>query len=410
MASFQNGLWLEWTPYGAPYVGTVVTRWLYEFLGYVVGRTIVDTPVGTAWSNVVASEWSPGTGQSVAGEPDQFDIGTSTYNFQPEDEGAYLTISGFTPSTRDGIYRIRRVLSSKIVQLWITEGVHEDGIPTGQTAIKWRLWRTSDATYIPVEGDSFVFAGTGLTNAGYTYHVKATVSGTGSSGFPTFEMGPYGNWDSVGHAWIDNRHTAALTAGADGTWNDGWLWAHADENTVFWWWRNSTRGSGETETRWGFNYVGELDPFYPANDPRPVFAWSNYAYIYDDTWRVLGYGQDSNSYRYMNMLAHDDLTTVSAYPMILHAPTSFNDNWIGWYRTRWSQYSRKMYRFPIIAESRTSGFHEVRGALRGLWLTARATKPMLPYGSSHEYLHVLGGLSIPWHGSKTHVIRITTSM
>jgi len=417
MPFYQNGLFLpnprDLAVNTAPYIGVTVCKWLYEWLRYVVGRPIIDEPVGTKWNSSVAEEWTTGTGQSVAGEPDQFDIGSSTYNFQADDEEqGYLTISGLTPSTRDGVYRIRKVLSNKVVILYTRESVHEDGIPAGMSGIKWRLWRNT-TTYTPDRLDSFVFSGTGLTNAGYTYHVHLwPTDNSSASDLPRFEMGPYGNWDNVGHAWSDSRHTAAWGPNYNEILKYQWshCWAHADETSLTFFLHIDMREWSSRNLHVFYYHIGELNPFYPSQDPRPVIGLTGETYTYEDSYQLFGYGKSSRSSYEGRMLGYDDLTTLTQYFMFLHSPTSYNDNWIGWYRAKFSQYSGKMYRFPIIAESRTTGYQEIRGPLRNLWFTARATKPMLPYGTNREYLHLVGGLSIPWHGSRNHIINVPTSV
>jgi hypothetical protein len=395
---FANGLRL--TAPTASQCGQTFSRWLVEWLTQVVGWTLLDAPVGTAWSNYVSQDT---TGDGVSGYPERFSIGASSYSFTSSDVGAYLTVVGFSTrfSKRAGIYRIVRLIDSKTVELDIKFSVHEDGIPASATGLLWKLWRPT-TTYTPTSGDIAVLAGQGTTGSPYAFHLHISVRSSNSY-FPEFRMSPFASWNPTTHTWLDSKYTSAL--GID-DWNNSLVntdsvrvWAAGDTDRVVILMRVE-----DDYFAWHFMYLGEINPKFAATDPKPCILWAgsnqgNSTAGYDNN-TLFGYGLSSSAYNGGRWLAADDTTTVTGYATLAHCPSSADANWIADSRRVWNEATRNRYRQAIICESRTSGAMELRGTLRRVWLTARDAPRLIITGINGEYLHVLGGVLIPWNNSK----------
>jgi len=401
--SFANGLNL--TAPVAAQCGRTFSRWLVEWLTQICGWTIVDNVSGN-WTPVAASGTA---GVSVASYPHRFDIGAAAYNFTSADIGSFLTITGVVAArftTRNGIYKIRNVVSSKIVELDSAHSVHEDGFPSGLTGLSWRLW-SAVAAYVPTSTNVIVLGGTGTNGSPYTFHLHITVRATNSY-FPEFRMSPFASWNSGTHSWNDSRYTSAL--GVD-NWNSSLdttdsvrVWAAGDSDRVVIMMRVE-----DNYYSWHMIYLGEIDPKVPAEDPYPCIIWTGsnrYTVLPSGgNTTLIGYGSDSSIVSGGRWLAADDLTTVTGYAMILQSPSSADANWISDTVRWWGERTRARYRQPIICESRTTNFMELRGTLRRVWATARDTPRLLNVGINGEFLHVFGGILFPWCNSKSWYAR-----
>jgi hypothetical protein len=402
---FQNGLFLP-DP-GTGYAGRTVCRWLAEWLVNVVGWTVVDKS-GSQWDNYLDS----GTdGASVVDEVYQFQAASAS--FDAADAGGYLKISGMTPSTYDGIYRIKKVLSSTKVVLDCQYGIHSSGIPCNQSGLTWKLWRL-DVTYLPTVGDWIVLAGAGTTGSGYTFHLYIEVDSTSTVlyNFPKFIISPFASWNAGTHTWNDAKRTSVLTIANYGDTVGGQpatrIWAVGDTDRFVLMIRMERDLEGFTsdgEYAWHFLYAGEIDTFHQSADPKPCILWhgSNDGSTTPagDSIALIGYGQNSTFNGRGHWLAYDDTTTVAGYMAFQHLPTSTNVNWVSENRRRFSAISGSHYLIDPICECRTVGYMEYRGRLRRLWITGRELSRLKPIGASNEYLHIIGGITFPWNGSRT---------
>lgn len=394
---FVNGLYL--TAPTSSQCGRTFSRWFVEWLTQVCGWTVIDNVSGN-WTNYVGQGTA---GATVTSYPQRFSITTDSYTFTSSDIGSYLTITGFVDRWlgRNGIYRIVGVISSKIVEIDIARGVHEDGLPSDITGLTWKLWK-ADASYVPTSTNVIVLGGTGTYGGGYTFHLHITVRATNSY-FPEFRMSPFASWNAGTHSWSNSKYTSAV--GID-NWNNSLLntdsiriWASADSDRVALMVRVE-----DDQYAWHFVYAGEIDVLDGYIDTKPCVLWSGSnrgnATVGDDNATLFGYGADSSMYSGGRWLAADELTTVTGYGMIAHISPSSDVNWISDSQRRFSEFSRERYRQPIICESRTTGQMELRGTLRRVWITARDEARLIPYGYNGEFLHILGGVSIPWNNSK----------
>ena len=397
---FANGLKL--TAPVAAQCGRTFCRWLVEWLTRLCGWTIVDAVSGN-WSNVVGSGTS---GASVTSYPNRLNITGDAYSFDAvNDVGAYVTLTGFTGRyiTRNGIYRIRQIISAKVAELEVERSVHEDGFPAGLTGLSWRLWRPT-AAYVPDSANVIVLGGTGSTGAGapYTFHLHITCRATNSY-FPEFRMAPFASWNASTHAWNDSKYTAAQGI-------DDWSSSLTSVDVVRVW------GAGDADRAimamrvednsyaWHMIYLGEIDVKDAAADPKPCVTWigcnPGNGTPGGDNSLWFGYGSSSTMNAGGRWLAYDDLTTVTGYAMLAHVPPSDNYNWISETYRWWSERTRARYRQPIICECRTTGFMELRGNLRRVWVTNRDTTRLEALGVNGDYLHLRGGLVIPWCNSR----------
>jgi len=393
---FQNGLYLPYP--GTNYGGRTFCRWLWEWAVNVIGWTDVDK--SGQWD---VTEATGANGASVTDHTERFTIGaTDPYDFVSDDEGGYLTLTGMVPAAYDGIYRIIRIIDAKTVELDIHKSVNELGIPCNLTGIDWRLWRPDNAS-VPLHDEWCVLGGTGTTGAGYDFHLHMRCRNNAASGdFPAFIISPFASWDNVGHTWSDLRYTTERGIDSNDympyNTNNCRVWAAGDTDRLMIMIRAEDDRYG-----WEFVYLGEIETFHPTDDPKPciVAIGGNYGNTTagSDTNTLLGYGLDTDLAGGLRWLADDELSTLVGYLSLAQAPTSFNANWLAGSYRRWNMFSRNRNLTELICECRTTGYQEYRGVLRRVWATARDMTRLRVFGANSEFLHVVGGCTIPWNGS-----------
>jgi len=409
---FQNGLKLTTFSGSGGRLGRVFCRWLFEWATKVVGMTDVDKS-GSKWTTYVASG---SDGQSVASYTKRFSIGADSHVFTVDDIGAYLTIPGITPAAFAGIYRIASIVSDKVVEIEYQFSIHSSGIPCNLTGLSWYLWRAEDA-YAPDPADWCVLGGTGTTGGGYTYHLRMEVNteGTTTMGMPKFILSPFGSWNAGSHTWDDSRYISEVV------WED-WnysvydqpsmrVFAAGDTDRLILMLRFERHSEEYTEGCycWHFVYLGEIDTFHASQDARPCIVWEGSnrgSYnVGEDGEDLIGYSPDSNINGRGKWLTYDDLTTVSGYIMFPHVPTNENQNWMSGIHRRYSAVSGEWLLADLLCECRDAGYNEVRGSLRRVWSTGRNNPRAEPFGVDNEYLHIIGGIVIPWSGSRCYYVR-----
>lgn len=397
---FVNGLLL--TAPAASQCGRTFSRWLVEWLTQLCGWTVVQSVSGN-WQTYVAQ----GSGSTPGSEP--LITGSHTARFRADshsfvgsDVGAYLTITGFADRWvgRNGIYRIVQIDSTdpQTVLLDIQYGIHEDSLPTGKTGLTWKLWRPT-AAYVPTSGDVMVLAGHGTVGSGYPFHLHITVRSSNSY-FPEFRLSPFASWSG---GWVDSRYISATgidnqTSSLLNT-DSVRIWAVGDADRFA-----IAMRVEDDQWAWHFIYGGEIDPKDAATDPKPCVLWSGSnngsSIIGGDSSNLFGLGYIGTIASGGKWLAYDNLTSVVGYAMLVHAQPNADDNWIASTFRWWSGPTRARYMQPILCECRTSGFMEVRGALRRVWVGPRDTPRLHVIGVNGEFLHVRGGLIFPWNNSK----------
>lgn len=262
-------------------------------------------------------------------------------------------------------------------------------------------------TYANGAGATEAFGGSTTWRIRYKYHVRLQVYNAGMSDpsyIGYFDHSPWETWNAVSHAWNDTRHTGTVTMVLSQPANlasMSRLWALGDLNSVTFW-----VVIEYTPQRWaraGFLiHFGEIDTFYPDLDPRPVvngFGYQRYAY---DTGLVgTGYGWESPLGNNVRMMSWDEVTALTAYLMFPHTAYASDQHWLSGSRRRQSEYSKKLYRMPLIVESRTAGHMELRGTLRHLqYIPQSQATSMVAIGAAHDWIHMNSGIVMPWHGGK----------
>jgi hypothetical protein len=374
---------------------------MYEWATQVVGMDAYDYN-DAGWT---AIEDSGTNGATVAGAPERFDITGDSHNFVDADKGKMLTITGITGTdaeiARNGIYRIQQIISSKVVQLDILHGVHEDGLPSGKSGLNWRLWDTTNASHNPPAGtdDWAVFRGTYSDSNKFDVKIRAGAVGD-PAGNPSFTLGPYGTWNTTSHDF--DGYDTAESPWAGGWWHNALVyrvWASGDKDRIF------IYAYSVTNPLSLYFYFGEITPNYPSHDPRPSIMMVGSPDTNDSTrMRIIGYYLTGDVYNGMRWLSHDNSTTVTGYWQIPSVLASNNTNRIADVRRRWSQWSRDLYRFEVLCECRTSLHMEHRGILKNVWASSRDYfNGVIAFGTNLEYLYLVGGIVIPWNGSKVHV-------
>lgn len=314
-------------------------------------------------------------------------------NFQDSDVGKSITIAAATTSGHNGTFTIASRVSA--------------------TEITW----SNGAGGLPASEDF-----EGQWTIRYTFHVHfRPCSVAGNFGFGEIRISPWASWDAVNHQWTvgDNRYTAAWDGGEGfQTWDGGsttsvFFYGEADLDhfTVV-----AKAGRGAYYESVASYHASELDTFYPDQDPRPCCIWvgSTYQNLYIAGWEygeaVIGPpsggissigGQTywGNGFR---ALGWDNVTTLTYYAMIAIQMPSVDP---GWSLTqsahrKLSTRSRMIYKLPVVMESRSSGFMEIRGVLRQVWHCPPTIPMGYQQGASGEYVSVLRGILMPWNNSR----------
>lgn len=324
---------------------------------------------------VVQGTGRTGAGLNVAhGTGDGFTFGAGnvtveclTANFQASDVGKTITIAGATSADNNGSFVIASVAD------------------------------THHLTYANALGVTEAFTGTWDISYNFQIHMTVKAIDATNAGYPTFIAAPWCSWDPAANAWLDAKHTTAK--GMDTYLNSIWdptsirVWGYADTDHFM----ICTRQEDVSKS-WIVAYGGEVKAFYPDVDPRPVIIVTGSNNGTNDNSQLLGTGIDSNIGA--AWLAADETTNLAGFLAFAHCSPSSDVNWISTLPRRWSTFSRRMIRQEIALQSRTAGNMEWRGVLKDTWVTARDYSRVTPFGGSSEYLHVMGGITLPWNGSK----------
>lgn len=400
---FQNALLL--TPASGAQCGRTFSRWLVEFATQICGWTLIDDDGGAGSPNDYDRTIATGaTGQSVAATPQRFQDSTGT-PFASAQDGDYLTITGMPAGfeDRNGIYRIVTVIDDNNVDLDIRFSVHDAGIPHPSTNLSWRLWRAA-ATYVPGSAGTewAVIQGTGIQQAAtYNFQVRI-LQQTGDSHFPRFEVGPFANWNTGTNSW-DSANTAVYDSWYASSVDNCRIWAAGDSDRIV----VAIRQLDNT-VAWNFLYIGEFDAFYDETiDPNPVLVWhgNNTSSDLIDLFGA-GYNTGTTFATGGRMVGADNATTVTAYASFFNTGPTGNGQWRRGLKRRWNMRTRRIYRQAWIVESRTTGLQEYRGALRRCWISPQNLVRGRPFGRNAEFLHTVGGATIPWNGSGQHEERV----
>jgi hypothetical protein len=369
------------------------------------GFTDFDNDGGGRWESLKKDE-STNLAQTVSGQPARLDIDTSTYTFAVGvDEGRLISIKGFTGTFADraGIYKIKEVLTSKIVVIEKQFGVHDAGLPYPATGLSWKLWE-EDSSDVPAGTDWVVLQGTALNNGGYNFQFLMTVQ-TSNSYFPTFEIGPFATWNATSNAWTGKSTTARGFINVSSSLVNVdqcrvWAVGDADGMVIF------TRMLDDNES-WHLTYIGEIDVEDDSVDTNAILLWqgSNLSADIDD---VIGAGLNSSNdiYDGGRGLAHDESTTLDYFMSKDHV-TSLSDVNIyeGFHRSKSSRTFRTN-RTQIVAESRTASYHELRGILRRIWSGNNQLYRGNLYGRNGTLAHMFAGFLKLHNGAGIHEQRI----
>lgn len=388
MARYQNGLYIETNP------GYVFCRWLVEWATQVLGWTLHDNN-NAGWSSVAGS----GADAATTTNANELDFSGSAYTLTSGDVGSYVTMLGnvgWSAAEKEtiGIYRIIRVdAAAEIAYLDIKRGVHENGLPLSKSGVSFRIW--SPSTHYPTNGTWAVLR-TAYTHTpaepNMDFHITSNTS------YGAVVMGPFGTWNSTSHAWDDSRNTVSYNWGYGTAARN--VWAFGDESNKD---NLTVVARAANDNRASYLYLGAITPTAGTTiDTNPGVILAGYNdYVALPTWGYNAQGTFRSGGRWMAYNSGGNDVSVTGYPMGPGIATGVGDNL--YYRNReWSQWSRSIYRIEIMLQCRTASHFEVRGVPQNVWFS-NFYEAATPFGTSLEYLHTKGGVSIPWNGSKVHV-------
>lgn len=380
-------------------------RLLYLWLKKVVGWAQVDVRGNGVWGTV--GDWDNPVvatrtdGVTDATNPRRFTAAGMTAVSDGVEPGDYLlvfptaapaTAGGFGDATRNGFYQVATVVSETEVWVNAWHGVHTDGLPLGESGLTFEVHRFRTSALMPIDDDAWVLEGTGV---GGTFHLKCVNDRSiNYGGGHQFEVSPWPDWLPGTHLWsaAPPRHTTAPSVGWSHLADRSIVFAYADLTQVFVVFRSY--GSNGVANDFGGLYAGDVDPFHPASDPRPVVlgVWKD-ASIGDvfTRWQST-YG--------VQQIAADDSTYKQARLSNLvvkrgDASELLNDP----FRNR-SWFSGRWIRLPVLMTEEEVGFVELRGQLKGIWRTHEyGPADFTPVGANLEWLRI-ANLLMPWNGSK----------
>lgn len=403
MAKYQNGLHLFGTT--LTNAGYIFSRWMFEWLTQVVGWTNVDTS-DSKWTDVEASG-TGGTAGATTAVAYEIDMSSSGRSWTSADTGKLITITGLTTATLDGIYKIVGVKTGDIVGIDIDRGVHVDGLPNGET-FDWRLWDETTAYHPPSLSWAVARGAYSHTPSEPNFDILITANNSPAStafGTPSLAIGPFGTWNNVTHAWADNRNTENVQYTGLLSPAVMRIWAYADDNHAIINWQSSGAYDGPSDGS-GTMYIGEMVVPDTVVDTNPGVVCNSYTPQPYDMWKLLG----ANSTNYERFGANFyglsryglSVRCYAQVPGCVYHAGAYNST--DYPMRRISAWSRRIYRLGIVLECSVPGSEEVRGTLKDAWYGGRNLPYAMPFGSSKEFIHLIGGLSVPWNGSDVHVV------
>ncbi len=380
-----------------------VKRLLYLWLKKVVGWTEHDIRGGGSWGAV--GNWdNPLVSLKTDGATDSSDVrkftsATALFITNGVTEQDYLFVrpasaptptGGFTDPTRNGFYRILRVVSESEIWVETWNGVHTDGLPLSESGLNFEIHRFTGTSHFPTNGDQWVMEGTGI---GGTFHLRQHHDyAYNYGGGVQFDISPWPDWDNVGHAWLaaPPRHTTFVNNGCEPYCDVGWIWAIADLTHVIIFVRYYNTGFSAQDI-W-FMYAGDIEAFHPTQDTRPVVILNQ---AQNSSWNVLT--QTSNRW-----VDPDGTTERSTVHPIYHTQYAGNSGALGDNQRRNRSYhSQRFVRWPVILAEDVAGGEELRGQLKSLrWMSNYSLRMFTPFGAARDQICLSDYLAMPWNGSK----------
>lgn len=370
-------------------------RMLWLWLTKVVGWSDVDKS-GSNWDNPEIAGASDGATDVT--DPEIFNSATGGFSgIDPSssNDRYFLIVSGFTDSTRDGLYEIWKVVSDTQIKIRKAySGVHSDGFPLNETGLTWRVDELKNRTNkIPAIGDWWVVGGSGT---GGTFHLRCVSDNSPTHSPDKYDISPYDDWDAVAHDW---KAPARYTSQA-GYWTEPWsdsvmVFGVADATHCALWVRAYNYDISGGVSYPNIYYFGDINPFRPTVDTRPVVSIAKQA---NGNWLEWHNYQQGN----VSMLAGDDSQSNNAgflYPSLYGA----NGTWIldNVKKTK-SGHSGKFYGLPIIIATRETGKEEIRGYLKSFEAFHRyGDRVGTPFGSTLNKIR-FSHCCLPWNGSKQY--------
>ena len=410
MAKYQNGLHLFGTT--TSNCGYIFCRWMFEWLTQVVGWTNVDTS-DSKWTDVEASG-TGGTAGATTAVAYEIDMSSSGRSWTAADIGKLITITGLTTATRDGVYKIAGIKAGDIVCIDIDRGVHVAGLPNSES-FSWRLWDESTTYQPPSLSWAVVRGAYSHTPSEPNFDILITANDyrdTGSGGAPSFALGPFGTWNNVTHSWSDDR-VATKTIGSSNPYGAAVcrIWAYADDNHALI--HMFTSGSYDgTANQVALMYLGEITVPDTGVDTNPGVIANGWMTNYGGAilWKVIGpewtltsLESFGNRFKWLSHYG-SPVDGNAQVPIVVSQSVSQGYNAVQEASRRISSWSRYIYRLNISLECTVIGSEENRGIIKDVWCGGRNLPYVMPFGSSKEFLHLVGGVSIPWNGSDVRVV------
>jgi hypothetical protein len=302
------------------------------------------------------------------------------------------TAGGFTDPEKNGFYEIRRVYNTNTIDVEIFNGVHSDGLPLSETGLAFEVHRLRDSGNLLADTNYAVLRGTGT---GGTYDVKMTEN-YGANYAPTrIIVSPWADWvpGSPGSFSPGTRITSESQQNHSFNADIGWIWAIGDLTRIMVWARFWSSGFGATDSI--FLYLGDISPFHPADDLRPVVVGHG----------TLGGSLDeyTNMKHAIRMVAGDDTTQVTSRLVYASHQAGDGTHHLGFTDSPRSFHSGRFVRSPIIVMEETAGNEEFRGQLKGVEFGHfYGPRGPIPLGTSRDRIRFFTQFIGPWNGSKIH--------
>lgn len=392
---FQNGLHIN------AGISHALAKYIIEFATQVLGWTYRDNDdAGFAATTAAAADLA-----THASDPAILDFNGAAYVLTGSEVGWIVTVLGnvgWSAAEKQmiGMYEIISVdTTAKTARVDIKRGVHEDGLPLSKGSVTYRLW--DPTTDIPGNSANAVLRTQYLHAPNDDFDVQIQTDASGID-HPFVSIGPFGTW-VIASGWSDSRNTT-LKQPHGAQERNYRIWAFGDEtdNDHFF---IGIQGIERNEFNW--YYVGAITPTAgTVIDTHPGVIAAGMA---GDQTQVLGPGSPVDAYSSWRWMAYNGGSNDVTATGVWMAPVEISDDasHLFMLNQKWSQWSHGIYRFEIMLHSITASHREARGVPKSIRYGGKIQN-LTPFGpgptpATNYFLHLGGGLSIPWNGSKVHV-------
>ena len=384
--------------WGAGHFKRMLWWWAVKVIGWVD-----HDKSGAFWDNVQLATQT--NGATDASDPTLF----TGSGFTTAMAGSYLcvhptaapaTAGGFGNPERNGFYKILSVPSATQVIVEIQNGVHHLGLPLSESSLTYTVlnYRGNQTTIPAPTGDFAVIRGTGV---GGDFDIRMRTEFSGSFyGALSLQASPYADWDSGSNDWIpSNRVTTEGLSWHNSQSDYGWVWAFGDLTQIVVWVRYFNTATSAVDSM--FLYMGDITPFHPADDLKPVVCgYGRLGASLDEHTPLYNVNPTGAAQNGILMIANDNLP-VYGRPVYQTGSAGITTEFHAFTRTTRSFHSGRFVRRQIPIWAQVAGKEELRGVLKNVdWGHFYGPRGPIPLGLTRDRIRFFTQMVGAWNGSK----------